>query len=82
MNYEEWLQEAIRIIDAQLKEGKAFEVKSLFSGHKWNELTSGQKRYFGVYFSNAVTSGRINNVQQITENKAHHKQYIKIGTPK
>lgn len=81
MNYEEWLQEAINIIDKQLEEGRIFEVKSLFPGHKWNELTNGQKRYFGVLFSNAVTSGKINSVRQSTENKAHHKQYIKISIP-
>ncbi len=53
MDYQELLADAKQAIDNSIKTGTVFEVKSLFAGHKWDELKIGQKRYFGVYFSNA-----------------------------
>ena len=50
MNYEEWMAIAQKSINTQVKEGKPFEVKSLFKGYKWEELSRGEKISFGRYF--------------------------------
>ncbi len=78
MDYQELLADAKQAIDNSIKTGTVFEVKSLFAGHKWDELKIGQKRYFGVYFSNAFNDGNIPNIRRYEESKNHHNRYMKI----
>lgn len=78
MNYEKWYGEAVEYINNSVSKGQQFEVKSLFTGAKWNELSAGDKRSFGRYFSGKVKDGMLSNVVKVGEEKSHHNKYMKI----
>lgn len=77
MNYQEWMAEAISEIE-KLGAGKVFEAKELFRLQKWNDLSAGDKRAFGRYFSNEYKEGRIRGIAKISEGKNHHTRYRKL----
>ncbi len=77
MDHEKWCADAIEQIETSISVGQTFVLKSLFTGTRWDELTSGEKKGFGRYFSNKVKDGAIPNVQKLGEDKAHHNKYIK-----
>lgn len=79
MDYEQWMDRAKEVIDGQLQIGTKFEVKSLFSGHEWENLSRGERTGFGMYFSNAVKEGSVVGVDRCENGKARHNQYIKRG---
>ena len=72
-----WLREAIRCTSRQ-QQGKKFEVKELFTGTEWDNLTSGEKRQLGVLYSSEYREGRIPSVRKIDNNKQHHSMYERI----
>lgn len=77
MDYELWTERALQAIGTQIAPGKKFELKHLFPGHEWESLTTGDRRTFGRFFSDAVKEGRIPTVVKCEESKSHHNQYIK-----
>lgn len=77
MDYEKLLEHAKDYIQKELKPGTAFEVKQLFNGTVWETLGGGERRGFGLYFSNAVKSGRIKNVIRVGRAKNNHTVYQK-----
>lgn len=77
MDYELWANRALKAIASDVIPGKKFEVKHLFPGHEWEALSSGERRMFGKYFSDAVKEGRIPDIKKCEESKNHHNQYIK-----
>ena len=54
MDYEVWMELAKRAIEANIQVGQKFEVKNLFTGYDWEQLSRGERSSFGKYFSGAV----------------------------
>lgn len=77
MNYEQWMSKAIATIETEIQSGRRFEVKQLFPGHEWESLSTGERRSFGKYFSDAVREGRLPTITRYGEGNSHHNQYIK-----
>ena len=77
MDYEKWIRRACDTIGNNITVGTIFEVKQLFPGHEWEELSRGERSLFGRYFSNAVKDGRIPSIKKCEEGKNHHNRYIK-----
>lgn len=78
MNYESWYKEATDYISKSIKVDQTFELKSLFTGAKWDELSAGDKKSFGRYFSGKVKDGELPEVIKTGEEKSHHNKYKKI----
>lgn len=78
MDYDNWLEKAKRNIDTKLKVGKKFEVRDLFDGVEWNELSKGDRINFGKFFSNAVKEGKIPAIERIKRGDNNHARYVKI----
>ena len=69
---------AKKSINDKVKKGKPFEVKDLFEGYIWTELSKGERIMFGKYFANEVREGRVDNIQPYQKGKDNHRKYIKI----
>nr|MBQ6242185.1 DUF1413 domain-containing protein [Lachnospiraceae bacterium] len=78
MNYNLWYAEAKKAIENLISVGQVFEVKDLFRGSKWNELSSGEKKSFGRYFSSQYNDGYLPMIKRIDEGKTHHNRYQKV----
>lgn len=77
MNYGEWMKKAYLYLDSKVGIGQKFECKSLFPGHEWDQLSSGERKSFGRYFSNEVREGRVKGVARSDQAKNRHNVYIK-----
>lgn len=77
MDYEVWMELAKRAIEANIQVGQKFEVKNLFTGYDWEQLSRGERSSFGKYFSGAVKDGRLPMVERCEENRNRHNQYVK-----
>ena len=77
MNYSKWFEEAKDAIKNRISTGQVFEVKDLFQGSKWNELTAGEKKGFGRYFSNQYKEGLLPGLEKVADGKTHHSRYQK-----
>ena len=82
MDFSKWTSDAINIIDAKIKANQIFELKSLFEGCEWEELSKGDRINFGKHFANEVRDGRIKNVIAVERGRDNHSKYIKIGGSK
>lgn len=80
MDNEKWLMLAIQQIDEKVKENVPFEVKQLFKGFDWEQLTKGERILFGKYFANAVREGMVSNVIRVQRANNNHTRYIKFST--
>ena len=78
MDYEKWYEDAVNYINSSIAIGQHFEVKSLFTGAKWDKLSAGDKKSFGRYFSGKVKDGMIDNVIKEGEGKSHHNKYRRL----
>lgn len=78
MDYEKWLKKGLKNIDIEIKPNKPFELKELFIGVGWEQLSKGERISFGRYFSVAVNEGRIPNIIKIEKGKNNHTRYKKI----
>lgn len=76
MDYKALLEKAEAKIQ-KLEIGEGFEVKALFNGIDWENLTRGEKILFGRYFSNEVNDGNVKGVRKIGKAKNNHTIYIK-----
>lgn len=76
MDYEGWLNRAKKTIKENMRPGVKFEVRQLFPGHEWEELSRGERISFGKYFSDAVKDGRLEFVSRCENGKTRHNQYI------
>lgn len=79
MDYEEWFKKGLKCIENDIRPGMTFEVKKLFVGLGWEQLSKGDRISFGKYFSSAVNDGRIPNVIKIGRGKDNHTLYKKTG---
>ena len=62
-----------------LEIGRIFTVKSLFPGHRWEELTAGECRAFGGIFKRAYQNGDIPSITYIGKAQNNSAQYKKEG---
>lgn len=77
MDHEKWCADAIEQIETSIFVGQTFELKSLFTGARWDELSTGERISFGQHFSRKVKNGEIHNVKKHGEGKSRHNKYIK-----
>lgn len=54
MDFNEWTQNAIDRIAANVNFNQRFELKDLFEGCEWDRLSKGERISFGKYFANEV----------------------------
>ena len=52
MDFNEWTQNAINRIAANVNFNQRFELKDLFEGCEWDRLSKGERISFGKYFAN------------------------------
>ncbi len=78
MDYEKWFDGALVVINHKLPVGRVFEAKHLFPAHEWEQLSAGEKKSFGRYFSSAVREERVPNVTHTEKGKAGQNRYIKV----
>ncbi|MCD7812332.1 MAG: single-stranded DNA-binding protein [Ruminococcus sp.] len=76
MNNHEWLDMACNKIK-DLPTGTEFELKELFDGIIWNELTAKERQGFGRFFSTAYNDGKLSNIHHINKEKRGPNKYIK-----
>lgn len=76
MDYNSWTAQARAKIDA-LSSGEIFELKDLFTGMEWGELSPAEKRSFGRFFSSEQSEGRIPNINRYDDGKRGANKYIK-----
>lgn len=79
VDYDDWLKKAEKSL-LELKVGKTFVVKDLFTGTKWNELTGAEKREFGKHFKRAVKNEKLVGVKHIGKMKNNSALYERIST--
>ncbi len=72
-----WMDMAKRAIEEKIQVGQKFEVKNLFAGYDWEQLSKGERSSFGKHFSDAVKDGRLPMVERCEESKNRHNQYVK-----
>ena len=80
MDFNEWMQNAIDRIATNVNINQRFELKDLFEGCEWNQLSKGERISFGKYFANEVRENRILGVQSLERGKNNHSRYTKILT--
>lgn len=78
MNYEEWLKKGIQNIETEIEPEKVFELKELFIGFGWEQLSKGERISFGRYFSAVVKAGKIPNIVKVEKGTNNHTRYKKI----
>lgn len=61
---------------SKMDAGKKFVVKDLFEGIDWNDLSRGDKLYFGKHFKNQVIDGKVPRVKYIGKLENNSSQYI------
>lgn len=81
MDYEVWFKKGVKSIEVNIEHGKIFELKDLFIGVGWEQLSKGNRISFGRYFSSAVNDGKISNVIKIERGKNNHSRYKKVRNP-
>ena len=77
MNIAAWIELAIERMCSKIPDGPAFELKELFTGDEWNELSTGEKSTFGKAFAAEVRSGNIDGIRFAPIGKnGRHNRYI------
>lgn len=76
MNYEQWMARANQQVGV-LPEGTVFLLKELFPETDWKQLSNGDRRYFGRYFSKQVNEGLVPNVKFHEKAMNNSSLYIK-----
>ena len=79
MNITEWMDLAIERAITYRKIGEAFELKDLFNGEEWNQLTRGERTTFGRTFANAVRTGQTPGVEMLPLGKSRHNRYARVS---
>ena len=81
MDTNEWLNKAKESLDSRGENGRAFELKDLFVGEEWQQLTRGERSTFGRAFAEAVSEGKFKNVEKTTiGNNGRHNRYRKTAS--
>ena len=78
MLIEQMLKDAVWRAENRQYYDTPFEVKNLFTGDEWNQLTGGEKRRFGQLFAKKVDSGEVLNVCRTENANNRHNRYIRI----
>lgn len=77
MDYERWIDEAIRKIET-LPQGSTFLLKDLFDGVHWNTLQNGERRELGRQFKIKVNRKLVVNVEYQGKADNNSATYIKL----
>ncbi len=81
MDYDTWTKKALKQIE-KIEPNAPFILKNLFEGYEWEALTAGERRLFGIHFSNEVKDGRIKNIEKIEKRQNNSAQYVKKESDK
>lgn len=77
MNTNEWLEKVRERINAR-NDNRPFELKDLFVGEEWNQLSRGERSTLGRAFAAEVRAGKFSNVQVVSLGKSRHNRYQRI----
>ena len=78
MDTSAWINLAIERMCEKRPNSSAFELKELFTGDEWNQLTRGEKTTLGREFANLVRSEDIEGIKfaPISKNSRHNKYVV------
>ncbi len=74
MDYKKWMRKGLETLK-RMESDQIFELKDLFTGSEWKQLTRGEKINFGKYFSNAVSEREVSGIIKIEKGKDNHNRY-------
>lgn len=75
MDVNKWMEKSISTI-SKMEAGKKFVVKDLFEGIEWNDLSRGDKLYFGKHFKSQVIDDKVLRVKYIGKLGNNSSEYI------
>ena len=73
-----WIDLAIERMCAKTLGSPAFELKDLFTGDEWNQLSTGEKSTLGKVFASMVRKREIEGIRfaPISKNSRHNKYVV------
>ena len=73
-----WIELAIERMYEKAPGSPAFELKDLFTGDEWNQLSTGEKSTLGKVFATAVRRQEIEGIRfaPISKNGRHNKYEV------
>lgn len=78
MDTSEWIELAIERMCEKASGSPAFELKDLFTGDEWNQLSTGEKSTVGKVFAASVRRQEIEGIRfaPISKNGRHNKYEV------